>query len=66
MMVCPQCSGEGVTQNLSKALDFTANDFPQQFQGGTLGRPNGFPDCEILCTGCQGSGKYNSFGSTGY
>jgi hypothetical protein len=66
MQVCRQCNGEGVTQNLAQALDYAANDFAQDFQGGTQGRPNNFPDCEIKCTGCLGTGQYNSFGSTGY
>jgi len=65
MMICRQCDGSGVTHNLAQSTDYAGNNFPAQFQGGTQGAPLAFPHLQIPCTGCGGTGKYNSFGATG-
>lgn len=58
MSICPQCHGKDWTQNLSFYQDIYGNTPTQNGAQTCLTQP-----INTACTGCGGTGKYNSFGN---
>jgi hypothetical protein len=60
MMVCIECHGLGQKQDLSFILDIYGN---QPAHNNSPQMPASVKN--VVCPGCGGSGKYNSFSSSG-
>jgi len=60
MMLCPQCQGVGDTMQGSYGATPTGTD-----QDMCFAYPSVQTVYPISCTGCAGTGKYQSFGSSG-